>query len=82
MRVRDDEERLSRGFRVGKERVEQVRSGGGVEACRRLVEQEDGLVARERESGEQAAALAAGEMAGVGAERCVDAAREGSDDVL
>ena len=80
--MRDDEERPPRGFRVDEERVEQARGGGGVEACRRLVEQEDRLVARERESGEQAAALAAGEMAGIGAERRVDAAREGADDVL
>ena len=57
---------------AGEEGGEEMRGGGGIEAGGGLVEEEERGVAGEGEGGEQAGALATGEVAGIGTERRVE----------
>ena len=62
--VGDDEQGLVGAFYAGEEGGEEALRGGGIEAGRGLVEDEQRRIARDGESSEQAAALAARELAG------------------
>ncbi len=74
--MRDDEQGLAGLFDFG-EKVRQECPGClMVKAAGRLIEQDDGLFARDGDGCQQAIALAAGEAAGIFAERRIDALRQ------
>ena len=79
--VGDGEQGLAGLLDSRKERGHQGGGGLLVKAAGRLVEQDDGLFACDGDGREQAIALAAGEEAGVFAERSVDALWQGGDDL-
>ena len=80
--VGDGEQGLAGLLDSRKERGHQGGGGLLVKAAGRLVEQDDGLLAGDGDGGHQAASLAAGEEAGIFAERGVDALWQGGDDLI
>ena len=76
----DDEQGLASLMDSLEESIDEGAACHGVESAGRFVEQDEGIIAGDGERCEQAAALAAGEVAGILSERRVNAIWKRGDD--
>ena len=70
--MRDDDERCAACIGIRQDGCDEACAAGGIEPCRRLIEEQDRRIARECKCGEQAAALSPRKTGGVHSERLVE----------